>query len=449
MDLNKVAIHLAALEAKGWKIGTRKQWGEFLRDNLEHIDEIGSLLYGPALVKPNHVMSGLRRSFGLFPEEGLRLTADEDIIDILASESPESMERHMTIPEALSLMKEIGSAQSKVDLRDVFMRMNNTSATTFWKRALGEPHLLTRRRLMRAVGHTTEYAPERLTKHMMIQDLGIVVRRAYEGTLPHNHLFEPTIPFRAPSYGLWRYWTLPFDTCCYEILRAPIRYQHIKDGRAVIFDSLGRVVNDSDSATFRDAPDSISEIDADGNVIAWIVREGEPDLWKRPYAERAERVNYLSEGPQMRTLLSDLREGEVMRLIAADRGFVFGLAKGGFIAHRRMGDIPLIIERGRKNDEEYAILSIAALDGFDPIRVGAAKVRLGALQHPILQPIASSTAWYEIGTTILGIFHTVDVEENGKLRAPHFVEVASNLGHSDAIQIGDLMMLARGIDENE
>ena len=105
MRLDEAAILVAAVKTAK----TREQEQllyDFLVMSKNHIEEFCSLLYGPALLKPEYIMSAIHRSYGVFPEE-FELVEGVPLVPSLASESPTECEEQLTIPEALSLVSSI------------------------------------------------------------------------------------------------------------------------------------------------------------------------------------------------------------------------------------------------------------------------------------------------------------------------------------------------------
>ena len=149
---------------------------DFLCANKDSIEEFCALLYGPALLKPEHVMRAIHHDFAIFPEE-FELLEGEPLIPTLVSESPSECDVSMTIPEALHLMQSVGKG---VDIQSVIASMDKISADVLWRRALGETPAIPRKRLLRAVAHCGgKYTPERLTSALAVEPLEEVLLKAF------------------------------------------------------------------------------------------------------------------------------------------------------------------------------------------------------------------------------------------------------------------------------
>lgn len=436
MRLDEAAILVAAVKTAK----TREQEQllyDFLVMNKNHIEEFCSLLYGPALLKPEYVMSAIHRSYGVFPEE-FELVEGVPLVPSLASESPTECEEQLTIPEALSLVSSI--RERGVDISMVINRMDRMSAELVWARALGDGPALSRKRLLRAVAHGgNTYSPERLTQALAIEDISTVLRRAINEELSDKFTIQPGHPFKGPSFARWKYWSVPFKNTYYEIVNGARYYAHQIDERVFIYSTAGNMIHDVSLDAIVKGEDCVALIDGEGNVKEWLHTSDDPNLWEKSYEERSVKSNRVRDEAHLRGIAESLQDGEVIRLIDGDRGHIHNGHKGGFILPRRVFELPLLITQGKtKSDGEWAMLRLEAMDGFDPIHVGYANILKEKLpNHTILQDGCSKRVWSNMKPPIVGSFHALRCTK-GKIEGAYLVSIATECGLSDVMQYGDL-----------
>ena len=429
---------LAAITADSAR-ETEKILFDFLSENIDEVSEFVSLLYGKYILRPEHIMSALHRSIGMFPEE-FELVDGEPLVPSLASESPPEVEGSMSIPEALDLVAALKDMQSPPDIRAVFKKMGRPDALVLWNRALGEKPLIPKYRMTRAFAHHLEdYTPQRLRLACAVEDMGTVLRRAYHGILPHKFHIEPGYAFKGPSYKQWRYWSVPFENTHYDIVSGPRHFAHSVQGRVLVFDRVGEPVKGVTSS-FDTSADCVVEIDHSGEVIEWLHTADDPDMWMREREERAVNPTTIKDGDHLRALAQSLQEGEQMRLIDGDRAYFHSQHVGGFIMPRRVFEMPLLITATRlqKNrEEDWVDLRIEALDGFDPVKVGIANVQRSRL--PVVEAFHHlAHSWVDVDPPIIGQFHALNIEE-GTLKGAYLVRIDTSLGFSDAMQYSDIL----------
>ena len=414
----------------------------FLAPRIDEIGEFLSLLYGKPLLKPEHIMSALHRSVGMFPEE-FELVDNEALVPALASESPNESEESMTIPEALDVVQALADMKNPPDIRAVFKRMGRNDALVLWNRAMGEKPLIPRTRIIRTFGHRLEnYSAERIRSACAVEELATVLRRAQRGNLPEKFSIEPGYCFKGPSYRQWQYWTKPFDDTYYEILTGNRYIAHITQGRPYVFDwSCSRVRGITPKIDM--SVDCVVEIDQNGEVMTWLHTTDDPDLWQQPHKERSVSPQRVKDSDHMRLLAQNLEKGERLRLIDGSRPFFHSQHVGGFVMPRRVFELPLLITGARlQKNEEWVELRIEALDGFDPSPVGIANVKKESL--PTLPAFTHiPRVWTDISPPLIGQFHALRVE-HGKLHGAYLVRMDTSLGFSDALQLSEILEREHG-----
>tara|TARA_R100000152_G_C6774565_1_gene202420 strand:- start:1154 stop:2491 length:1338 start_codon:yes stop_codon:yes gene_type:complete len=406
----------------------------FLLANQDSLTDFCSLLYGPALLRPEHIMSALHRSYAIFPEE-FELIEGAPLVPSLVSESPDECDVTMTIPEALHAT---ASIKEGVDIAVVMGRMDKISAECVWRRTLGEAPMIPRKRLLRAIAHGGDiYSPERLTSALSVEPLAIVMEKALNGELSENFDIEPGHPFKAPSFAAWRYWSKPFENTYYDIVKGPRRYAHKVQGEIFLYDSQGRL--DKATANITYDGDCVALIDESGDVLEWLHTDDEPDIWAAPYEDRAVAPKIVKSQEHMRQLCENLNEGEALRLIDGDRPHIHNQHKGGFILPRRIYELPLLITQGKtKSDGIWATMRIEAMDGFDPIHVGYANIKKTNMpDNPVLRDGVKRFVWTDLEPPLVGSFHALRCRE-GNVEGAYLVSLATNKGMSDVMQYGDL-----------
>ena len=240
MLLDEAASVIAATLSCESNTAKHKVLTDFILRNEEDyttdVQQFMAILFGRPLIKSNHIMRALHRSFGLFPEE-FDLIDDADLIPALVSESPEICPSMMTVPEALDLMHDLGRMDSRIDIRSVFDSMSQITARAFWTRALPARSLINRARILGAVSTCTPYSRERLTMGLLVEPLDMVIDRALRGTLSDEYAIKPGYPFRAPVFSTWKSWHPPFNETYADVVTGPRYYAHRFDGRMVCYDS--------------------------------------------------------------------------------------------------------------------------------------------------------------------------------------------------------------------
>ncbi len=434
MRLDEAANMIAAVKtAHG---NPREQEGllhSFLLSHQDSIHDFCTLLYGPALVRVESIMSALHRSYAIFPEE-FELLEGTPLVPSLVSESPDECDISMTIPEALSAVKTIAEG---VDIKVIMDRMDKISAECVWRRALGEAPMVPRKRLMRAIAHGTGYSPERLTSALSVETLETVLTRALEGTLSENFAIEPGHPFKAPSFAAWRYWSVPFEETYYDIVRGARHYAHKVQGEVFLYDSQGEQVRGMANIVYDG--DCVALVSEDGDVIEWLYTDDEPDIWLSDYSNRAIAPKRIKDAQHLRQLCESLEEGEVLKLIDGGRPHIHSQHKGGFILPRRVYELPLLITQAKtKSDGIWASMKIEAMDGFDPIHVGYANIKKTNMpDNPILRDGVKRFVWTELEPPLVGSFHALRCRE-GNVEGAYLVSLATDKGMNDVMQYGDL-----------
>jgi len=384
-------------------------------------------------IKGHHVVRMLAESFGLFPEEYDTLMSEDEMPSLLASESPAEVAESITVRQAIEFKEMILKGELNADI--LFNSMSQLCAMMFWGYAFGKT-TLNMRRIMGAVATVTPYDTNHLQQMRTVMPAGEVVQRALKGSLPDEYVIQPTYPFKAPTYSRWNRWSLPFDETHYEIIRGQHYYAHRRSRRLYTYDRHGVRIARSPALPYHD--DCVCEVDEAGNIVEWLHREGEPNLWKEGRHARATNPKKVEDRAHLRALVQSLEEGETLRLLDAERAYYHNGAVGGFIVPRRTFDIPLLILGGYREGEGIRI-KIAALDGFDPLPVGYAYVKADEIPDKLAR-LYEAQGMMEIDEGIIGIFHALGYDqEEKKMRAPYLARIDTTLGQSDAMQIGDLM----------
>ena len=384
-------------------------------------------------IKPHHVIKMLAQSYGLFPEEYDELMDEHEMPILLASESPQETEESITLRQAIEFKELILRGEINADI--LFNSMSQLSAMLFWGFAFGR-NALGFRRIMQAVASITKYDTNHLQRMRTVMPAGDVIERALNETLPVDFTIEPSYPFKAPHYSRWNKWSLPFKETHYNVVRGRRYYAHRRGGSVFCFDMTGARARVSFTLPYHD--DCVCEIDGDGNIIEWLHRQDEPNLWKEKRNVRALKPQVLKDRAHFRAVVQSLDEGEVLRLMDGERAYFHSGAVGGFVVPRRTFDIPLLILGGFRDGEGIRI-KIAALDGFDPFPVGYAYVKADDIPDRLAR-LYDAQGMMDIDEGLVGIFHTLGYEhETRSLRAPYLTRIDTTLGESDAMQIGDLM----------
>jgi hypothetical protein len=384
-------------------------------------------------IKPHHIVKMLAQSYGLFPEEYESLMDEHEMPSLLASESPNEIETSLSLREVIEIKDMIFKGEMNADI--VFQSMSRISAMLFWGFCFGRTSL-NYRRVMRAIAHVTPYETNHLQTMRTIMPSGDVIQRALNNTLPSEYNIEPTYPFKAPTYSRWNRWSIPFTNTHYEIVRGKNYFVHRRAGRLFSFDRHAvRIVR---TPLIEGDDDVVCEMDESGNIVEWLYREGEPNVWKSNRKARATNPKEVKDRAHLRAIVQSLEEGEVLRLIDAERPYFHSGGVGGFIVPRRTFDIPLLILGGYRDGDGIRI-KIAALDGFEPFPVGYAFVKADDIPDKLVR-LYDAQSMLDIDEGLIGIFHSLGyVHEEGKMRAPYLARIDTTLGHSDAIQLGDLL----------
>jgi hypothetical protein len=407
---------------------------EYFKKNINYANEIVAIccVSPRSSIKPHHVLSMLKESYGLFPEEYDALLNEHELPVLLADESPTEADKKLTLKEVIELKHLILSGQVHADL--VFKSLSKLSAMLFWgfcfgKRSLGY------RRIMRGVSKNTKYDTKHLQMMRSIMPTSEVIERAYTNTLPQEYAVQPAYPFQAPTYNRWRRWSLPFKNTHYDIVKRRY-FAHRLAGAVHYYDRNARRC--ARDALIEGDYDCVCEIDEVGNIVEWLYTEENPNLWKESRDKRAPNFKVLKDKAHFRAVVESLNEGESLRLIDGDRPYFHSGVVGGFIVPRRTFDLPLLILGGFRDSEGIRI-KIAGLDGFDIFPLGYAFVHRDNIPDRLAYMYESQTMKEET-RGLIGIFHGLNYDHDTKtLKAPYLTKIDTTLGQSDAIQIGDLM----------
>ena len=409
---------------------------DLFSENYDSAHDITMICCRPlSSIKPHHVVRMLAQSYGLFPEEYEQLMDEHEMPALLASESPPTVEKSLTLREVIEL-KEIIYTGGDVNADILFNSMSQLSAMVFWGYAFGK-NCLSHKRIMQAVASITKYDTNHLQRMRTIMPTGEIIQRALKETLPNEYTIEPAYPFKAPHYSRWNRWSLPFKQTHYEIVRGKGYYAHRRGDAVFCFDSAARRVNRSPA--FNDTNfDFVCEMDEAGNIVEWLYTDNEPTLWKKHRSKRVDKPKEVKDRAHLRALVQSLDDGEMLRLIDAERAYFHSGAVGGFIVPRRTFDLPLLILGGYRDGEGIRV-KIAALDGFDTFPVGYAFVKADDIPERLAR-LYDAQSMIDIDEGLIGIFHALSYDHDTKtLRAPYLTRIDTTLGQSDAIQIGDLM----------
>ena len=435
MRLDEAANMVAAVKtASDSKREQERILYEFLRVRKENLHDFCALLYGPALVRVENIMSALHRSYAIFPEE-FELLEGTPLVPSLVSESPDECDVSMTIPEALSAVKTIAEG---VDIKTIMNRMDKISAECVWRRALGEAPMIPRKRLLRAIAHGGNvYSPERLSSALAVEPLPIVLEKAINEQLAPSFAIEAGHPFKAPSFAAWRFWSKPFENTFYDIVRGPRRYAHKVQGEVFLYDGQGELCRGEANIVYDG--DCVALVGETGDVLEWLSTDDEPEIWRDTYEERAVAPKRVKDEQHMRQLCESLEEGEVLRLIDGDRPHIHNQHKGGFILPRRVYELPLLITQAKtKSDGVWVSMRIEAMDGFDPIHVGYANIKKTSIpDNPVLKEGSKRFVWTDLDPPLVGSFHALRCNA-GKVEGAYLVSLATDKGMSDVIQYGEL-----------
>ena len=437
MNLESLASCIAAIQTAESKKEKYELIGELLYNNPNHIEDIIKLICATPkeCVKPNHIIALINKSYGIFPEEYDALWEEKELPLILADESPADVDTSLSLREARELKQSIIDGDV-VDADTLFKSMSRFGATVFWAFCFGRT-LVNYKSIMAGTSTKTRYSRDRLQKARIIMPAHDVVLQAFKGELSDELTIEPCYPFLAPRYSRWPYWSLPFKNTHYEIISGEHCFAHRKNGRVFLYNRSGEILRTLIPRVDGDF-DFVAEVDDMGNVVEWLYREDNPDVWKKNRIERCAKPRLIESKKHFRSLVESLDRYEQLRLIDADRPYFHSGAVGGFIVPRRTFDLPLLI-LGGKRDSDGVRLKVAALDGFDPYPVGYAYVEESALPDT-LSYLIEANVMRECKEGTVGIFHALAFDNDKNiLRAPYLVRLDTTLGLFDAIQIGDLM----------
>ena len=438
MLLDEAASVIAATLSCESNTAKHKVLTDFILRNEEDyttdVQQFMAILFGRPLIKSNHIMRALHRSFGLFPEE-FDLIDDADLIPALVSESPEICPSMMTVPEALDLMHDLGRMDSRIDIRSVFDSMSQITARAFWTRALPARSLINRARILGAVSTCTPYSRERLTMGLLVEPLDMVIDRALRGTLSDEYAIKPGYPFRAPVFSTWKSWHPPFNEPYADVVTGPRYYAHRFDGRMVCYDSSAEPARPTHMPILEE--DCVAYVDDNGNVLEWIHTTENVDMWREHYPQRASNPLLVRDQYHLRALIESLEEGQALRLVDGARPHIHSHNVGGFIIPRRIYEMPLLVTEGRRVDEDYAELRVNVLDGFDPVPIGRAKGMPEVLQHPHIYHVLNANTWVPVEMGVVGMFHASGIN-GGRLENAHLLRLDHDKGMMDTMQVSEL-----------
>jgi len=436
IDLEHLASVVASIQTTKSEKERRSLIGVLLRVNKSQVEDIVALCCATPrdAAKDHHIIKLISNSYGLFPEEYESLGDEKELPLILADESPDEVDRSLSLREARELKTKIIEGES-IHIDTISNSMSKIAARLFWGFCYGRT-LINYRKLMGGVCSITPYEVERLQEARTIMPPHEVIKRALANTLPTEYTIQPCYPFFAPRYSRWRFWSLPFKETHYDIVKPNRYYAHRKAGRLFSFDRRGVALARSPHISIEG--DCVAEMDENDLVVEWLHTEDDPQIWRKPRIVRSVHARIIEDESHLRRLVESLDEDETLRLMDGERAYFHSGAVGGFIVPRRTFDLPLLI-LGGKRDGAGVRIKVGALDGFDAYPVGYCFVKEENLPDT-LTPLFEANAYRECVEGLIGIFHALvfDTTTN-QLRAPYLTKIDTTLGFSDAVQIGDLM----------
>ena len=436
MNLESLASCVAAIQTCVTKKEKYKLIGDLLNDNHSHLEDILKIICSTPkdCVKSNHIVALVSKTYGMFPEEYDSLWEEKELPLILADESPNEVESSLSLLEARQLKQSIIDGDS-LSAELLFNSMSIIAAKVFWGFCFGRT-LVNYKNIMSGASTKTNYSRDRLMKARVIMPAHEVILKAFKGELSDEFAIEPCYPFIAPKYSRWPYWSLPFKNTHYEIIKSQHCFVHRKNGRVFSYDKAANMHHAS--VEVAGDFDFVAEVDDTGNIVEWLYREDNPDIWKSNRIERCDNPRAVESKKHLRSLVESLDRYETLRLIDADRPYFHSGAVGGFIVPRRTFDLPLLILAG-KRDSGGVRMKIGALDGFEPYPIGYAYVDENSLPDSLVY-MMESNVYRDCKEGTVGIFHALSFDkEKNILRAPYLIRLDTTLGMFDAIQIGDLM----------
>tara|TARA_R110000787_G_scaffold208786_4_gene318779 strand:+ start:3131 stop:4462 length:1332 start_codon:yes stop_codon:yes gene_type:complete len=410
--------------------------GVLLRVNKQQTEDIVALCCATPKdsLKDEQIIRLISKSYGLFPEEYESIGHEKELPLILADESPDEVERSLSLREARELKIKIIEGED-IHIETIFNSMSKISARVFWGFCYGRT-LINYRKLMGGVSSVSTYSVERLQKARTIMPPHEVIQKALKGTLATDYAIQPSYPFIAPRYSRWPFWSLPFKETHYDVVKPSRYYAHRKAGRVFSFDRRGMAIARDPHLSIEG--DCVAEIDENDLVVEWLHTNEDPRIWTKPRIDRCVNPRIVEDDTHLRRLVESLDADETLRLMDGERAYFHSGAVGGFIVPRRTFDLPLLI-LGGKRDGEGIRIKVAALDGFDLFPVGYCYVKEESIPDT-LTPLFESNVYRECVEGLIGIFHALlfDTKTN-QLRAPYLTRIDTTLGYSDAVQVGDLM----------
>lgn len=398
------------------------------------------------------------KHFGIHAEEWLELTKSTPIVPLIASESSDT-DSTWSIDDTYNVL----SSMHMMSLDNIVGVLSRSESTLFWQVALGESPPMSRRHMIRAVAHATDYDTEQLRRASAYIPFIEVLEKAVSGDLPTDKKMKAGQHINPVArYSVWSKISLPFKKTFAEVLDRPRHFLHYTGTDAIVYTRAGELVQSWESTHTTSILEIECSDDYDPSTISItdVLLYDDDPIWKQTYSHRKAFMNEHYKGRVnthgrqigsvaiLRELLQGLEPHQMVRLIG-DTAYYDDDFIGGYILKQQALKMPLLITHVSEQEQSIR-LKLAALDGYTSVYVGEVlcsqdvgnQIRGQAAIGPKIQD-----KWVcvdDIGCIIWAT--AVGVNMNGgnyHLDNPLLVGIDSSMGFSDTIQLTDMLSLMR------
>jgi len=429
---------------------------DFVESDDEWLDAVILWFDDEPRISTNWFTSRVTKYFGIHAEEWVELTKTSPIVPLLASESSDNAESDWSVDDAFIVLSSLNGRE----LGSIVESLSEPEAYLFWQVALGEAPPLSKRDFLRAIAQFTDYTTEELRQCAAHTPFLEIVEKAVAGTLCIDTEITAHCPLKPPArYLRWGKLSLPYDKTIVDVVNSPRHFLHYTGSDGIIYSRSGELLQSWESTR----PEGIFEIECSEDcdpstvILCDVLLDGETHFHNEPYTHRQShlketypersrnRVYQIETTSEYREILRALKSQQRIRLLY-DGPYYDSQFIGGYVAQQQMLNMPLLITHVRKMNGIH--IRFSAMDGYTPVYLGQSvcpdDVANALRNHPHFGPRMDDvwTPMDDIGCIIwVSAVSIKSSNGNYHLENPMLLHVDTTMGHSDVIQLADILVL--------
>jgi len=427
---------------------------------LEGLLDCLRLYYGGQRISPRMAKHMFCEAAGVWPEVWEVAVKEESFSDVLATESSDSGPSGWSVKQALTMLDDL----EQHDLLRICHSMNEVEAFVFWKAAFGEKVLpISELSFVCALGWQSRINVQTVTSayHMMPVDELVMRIVADPESLPYVHP-KPKRGVQACNFRPWGRNILP-DEGYVDIVSGKRRFLHVHrdrkgDSVCTLRDRTGAVVPGLPMKWDGVAPEGEWIVEVEENYRLQRVTDclyHDESVIGLPYEERLAHLEAwkplmrvttpspLTPHDSAQSILTEAKDGEQVRILNGSP-YTPG-ESGGWILLNSIFQFFLLLTHVKRNGDGYAVVRLAAMDGFDPESVCELTLD-GLLSTTLFARLTFRERLIEREWEVvenLGVLLEVsctDIEaDTYRFLNPIAASIASDLGRGDTSQFTDIV----------